>query len=720
MVSSSSPIGSSVLGPFASQSTSSTSPFQPITFGGIVSGINTAALIQSILAQRQQPITNYQNQIAAEKAKAAAVAEISGRLSNLLTAIKQFSDPNYLQGKAASVQPGGSSPQVSVTASATAAAQTFKVTVQQLATSTSVTSPSAIGAAIDPTVPLNQTNLATAVTAGTFTVNGQQITVDPTTDTLNSVMAKIQAAIPGSTVQLVNDASGRPNLIQISASSPVTLGSGADTSNFLSATNLLASPGGTTRTSTAPLGVTETSVALQNAHLAGSLGGTSGSFVINGQTFTWDATAQSLNNIISAINANTAANVIATYNPTTDTVTLTSKSTGSTAIQLQDTSGTLLQALGLTGQQTLGKNAQYTIDTGSGPQTQYSTTNTVQNALPGVTLNLLQTGTTPDTVTIGQDVSGTVSKIQNLVSQINGVLDDIRTQTAINPPTSTTNGTGPQQSQPNPQNGPLAGDTTIEMIADQLRTFLISPMPGVSGPMNTLQSIGISFGAPGSALGTTNDLQVDTNTLTNALQTNPVAVANLFAAFGSQIAIQSGGAGNITSATGQPTGVRVPGTYSITTTVNGDGTANMTATFTPASGGTPMTTSLTNLQPGTTNTTLIPGVTLTFPSTFTAGTDTLNLTTPTLGLEAQFEQYLTPLTQAGGVLSSIQSGYQTDISDLQDQINEMNANLQIEKQMLVNKFAAMEIALQQLQTQQQALNAAGLTGQLTAGGVVFG
>src|SRR5579875_2497656 len=683
MVSSSSPIGSSVLGPFASQSTSSTSPFQPITFAGIVSGINTAALIQSILAQRQQPITNYQNQIAAEKAKAAAVAEISGRLSNLLTAIKQFSDPNYLQGKAASVQPGGSSPQVSVTASATAAAQTFKVTVQQLATSTSVTSPSAIGAAIDPTVPLNQTNLATAVTAGTFTVNGQQITVDPTTDTLNSVMAKIQAAIPGST-------------------------------------NLLASPGGTTRTSTAPLGVTETSVALQNAHLAGSLGGTSGSFVINGQTFTWDATAQSLNNIISAINANTAANVIATYNPTTDTVTLTSKSTGSTAIQLQDTSGTLLQALGLTGQQTLGKNAQYTIDTGSGPQTQYSTTNTVQNALPGVTLNLLQTGTTPDTVTIGQDVSGTVSKIQNLVSQINGVLDDIRTQTAINPPTSTTNGTGPQQSQPNPQNGPLAGDTTIEMIADQLRTFLISPMPGVSGPMNTLQSIGISFGAPGSALGTTNDLQVDTNTLTNALQTNPVAVANLFAAFGSQIAIQSGGAGNITSATGQPTGVRVPGTYSITTTVNGDGTANMTATFTPASGGTPMTTSLTNLQPGTTNTTLIPGVTLTFPSTFTAGTDTLNLTTPTLGLEAQFEQYLTPLTQAGGVLSSIQSGYQTDISDLQDQINEMNANLQIEKQMLVNKFAAMEIALQQLQTQQQALNAAGLTGQLTAGGVVFG
>ncbi len=695
----------------------------PVTFSGIVSGVNTAALIQSILAQKQQPITSLQNEINAEKAQSAAITEINGRLSGLLTAIQQFDTPTYLQPMTAAVAPGGTTPQVSATASGGAAAGSFKVTVNHLATATTVSSPNAIGAAIDPTAVLNTTNLATAITAGTFTVNGTSISVDPTTDTLNSVMSKIQAAIPGSTVSLVNDASGRPNKIQISSGSPVTLGSGADTSNFLAATNLLASPSGNTRTSTGALGVTQTTLALSAAHLSGALGGTSGSFTINGQTFNWDTSQQSLNNVISAINANTSAGVTAAYNPINDTMTLTSKNTGSSAIQLADTSGTFLQAMGLTGAQTLGQNAQYTIDTGSGPTTQYSTTNNVQNAVPGVTLNLLAQGTTADTVTIGQDVSGTVSKVQSLVTAINGVLDDIRTQTAINPPSttpnslpSTTTGTTTPTTVAQP---PLSGDTDIQAIADNLHRMLTSPMPGVTGSITTLGQIGISFGAVGSAVGTTNDLVVDTNALTSAIQNTPTAVANLFSAFTSQAALQTGGAGNIASIAGTPTGPRTAGTYSITTALNG-GNADMTAIFTPSNGGQPTTTTVSNLAPNSTTLGLIPGLTIKLPGAFTAGTDTINLTTPTLGLGAQFENLLTPLTQIGGVLASRVSGYSADQAALQAQINQMNDNLAQEKTTLVNKFAAMETAIQLLQTQQSTLTAAGLTGSLTANGSTFG
>ena len=71
-----------------------------------------------------------------------------------------------------------------------------------------------------------------------------------------------------------------------------------------------------------------------------------------------------------------------------------------------DTSGNLLTAVGLTGGsvQTAGAPAEYTItQNGTTTATQYSNTNSVTNALPGV--NLTFTGEGSANITVAQDTS---------------------------------------------------------------------------------------------------------------------------------------------------------------------------------------------------------------------------------------------------------------------------------------------------------------------------
>ena len=65
--------------------------------------------------------------------------------------------------------------------------------------------------------------------------------------TLTDVINDINGAGLGVTATIENDTLGRPNLLKLTSGSTVQVGSGADTSNFLSLTSLLQSPPGTTR-----------------------------------------------------------------------------------------------------------------------------------------------------------------------------------------------------------------------------------------------------------------------------------------------------------------------------------------------------------------------------------------------------------------------------------------------------------------------------------------
>lgn len=668
---------------------------QPLILTGLVSGFDTASMINQLTQLQKAPITALQGQISDRQRRVDAIKDINGRLNNLLTAAKKFSDTAYLQTKSSSITPGGAAANIAVSAGPSAATGTFKVTVNQLADATRVASPTAIGQAINSAAPLKDAKIGTPVTLGTFTVNGVSISVDPNVDSLDAVMQRIRDNVPGSTVSLVPDASGRNNLLKIDHAGGVTLGAGADTSNFLSAMKLLSSPAGTSRTSTGNIGVTLTGNTLETANLVTALSTSSGSFKINGVEIAWDRTRDSLSTVLTRIN-NSTAGVTATYDAATDKVTIVSKKTGSTAISFEDVMGNFLDVIGVrTAPQTLGKNAQFQIDTGSGNVTYYSTTNTVADALPGITLTLLKEGTVADTVAVTQDINAAVSRMKEFVTQFNSTLDFINQKTDFNNLAKT--------------NGPLAGDSGIQSIASSLRQMIVGKIDGVTSGKTTLGEMGISFGAVGAKAGTANTLTLDETKFRAALENDPAGVANVLSAFRATATLEPGGTGGIASLSGDPTAFRKPGKYTIETTVNGDGTANITATFKPSDGGASTTTTLANVVAGSSTTSLIAGVTVTFDGAFTAGTDTVTIATPVRGIAAKLEQYLDPLSRADGTLQKRQDSENSAIEQMKKRVDRMNERLENQRQLLQEKFARMEQAMARAQAQRSSIAALAAT-----------
>ena len=103
------------------------------------------------------------------------------------------------------------------------------------------------------TTPLRETGLGDVLTAGKFTVNNTSISIDPATDTLDSVMNKVKAAIGGGATWNLDSTSGR---IVITSSTAPTFGNTGDTSNFLEVTGIRASgASGNTYTAAFPLGI---------------------------------------------------------------------------------------------------------------------------------------------------------------------------------------------------------------------------------------------------------------------------------------------------------------------------------------------------------------------------------------------------------------------------------------------------------------------------------
>ena len=140
-------------------------------------------------------------------------------------------------------------------------------------------------------------------------------------------------------------------------------------------------------------------------------------------------------------------------------------------------------------------------------------TNTVTDAVQGVTLNLLE-------AEVGQLVNVNVDKddtstlrgnIQSFVDEFNSVMDLIREQSAFD-----------KDSQ---QGGPLTGDSTLISIQAELRSVVSSQIEGLAEGFNALVLIGVNFDRSGR-------LNIDEDRLTTALNQNLEDVRKLFVAQG--------------------------------------------------------------------------------------------------------------------------------------------------------------------------------------------
>ncbi len=487
--------------------TSSTAAGLAVT--GLASGIDWSTVVTELAQAERTPEIQWQQQQSALNTQNSIYTTLKTELTTLQSDIQALQDSS-LYGSA---QAQSSATTATATAASGATLGTFTFNISQLATAAQMNGAMAVSQAISPTgdpgsVTVGTAGFSTPVTAGTFTVNGAQVTV-ATTDSLQQVFDNIATATNNAVTASYDSTTDK---ITLSSASAITLGSAADTSNFLQVAQLNNNQTGTITSNAAlghvQLGATMTGADLKTAITDGGSG--SGAFTINGVTINYDASSDSIQNVISRINSS-AAGVTASYDPQNDRFTLTDQTTGDVGISMQDVTGNFLAATGLSGGTfQSGKNLLYTLNGGS--QQLVSQSNTISSTssnITGLSVTALTTGSS--SITVSSDPSQLSTAIQKFVTDYNTVQTAITSYQLVT--TSASGAVTP---------GPLTGDQTANDLANSLRSVVTAAVPGLSGAMSLLSDLGIQTN------GQDNTLSVNTTTLNNAITNNLNSVQAFF------------------------------------------------------------------------------------------------------------------------------------------------------------------------------------------------
>ncbi|UHH29079.1 flagellar filament capping protein FliD [Pseudomonas veronii] len=231
-------------------------------------------------------------------------------------------------------------------------------------------------------------------------------------------------------------------------------------------------------------------------------------------SITLDSSNNTLEGIRTSINASGAGVTASIVNDGSDTpyrLVLTSDSTGTesamtvtyTSTDSTDEASSLFGYDGSSGNMTQTVEALDAELTLNGISIT-SQSNTVEDAVQGVTLNLSATGSS-QTLTISQDTDTIYDAISAFVTAYNSYVSSVDTLTAYDADADTA--------------GELLGDSTTRRISTELSSDLYTAIG--SGTFSYLSQLGISLEVDGT-------LQIDEDTLTSALTDNIDAVSEFF------------------------------------------------------------------------------------------------------------------------------------------------------------------------------------------------
>ncbi|HTS88784.1 MAG TPA: flagellar filament capping protein FliD [Gemmatimonadales bacterium] len=665
--------------PISSSSLTSSASTPTSSIAGVISGVQYTDLVNAIIAADEAPANAMRQQASDLQAQQTALATYKGLLQTLQDAAQSLQDGTAFQTMSATpTVTAGATAIASATASAFAAAGSYQIQVSALAQQQKIGSSA------------QTSSSASLGLAGTFTLNGQTVTI-VSTDTLSNIADKINAADSGA----------------------------------------------------APSGVSATVIAA----------GTSQARLV-----------------------------------------LTSDQSGSAGMTLADTSGTVLQTLGILSAPTTisatailqqGQDAQYSVDGIS----LTSNSNSITNAIQGVTLNLTQAAPgSITTITVARSESDAEAAVQSFVDAYNGVVQFIQQQNTAPASSTSSSSTTTPASPP-----PLYNDSLTRLLRAALPTVLLTPVAGAAANLSTA-------GLAGLSLDQTGKLSLNSTAFSSAFTTQFTNLATLF---------EQGGSASSPSTTYVASGQSTPaGTYAVNITqvatqaqVTGsglggtyadDGTAD-TMTITDTALGKSASISLTN---GMTSTAIAsalnsafttnglglvatdvggeiritqneygsaPGFTVAYTAggtlgnvpiaagTYANGLDvagTINgeaatgtgqvltansgttaqglsvsyngsatgdagTVTVSLGVGSVLQRMLSTYTQANtGAIDTRNSAISDRIASLTARANALDEQLAVRKQMLLTEYANMEVTLGKLQAQSQSLAAS--VGLLTA------
>jgi flagellar hook-associated protein 2 len=137
--------------------------------------------------------------------------------------------------------------------------------------------------------------------------------------------------------------------------------------------------------------------------------------------------------------------------------------------------------------------------------------NTVTDAIPGITLNLGKITTATTNLTVAPSNGSVTSAVASFVKAYNDLTATLNNVSAYDAKTQ--------------RGAVLQGDSTVRTIRSQIRSILNNSVSGASGTLTTLSQIGVAFQKDGT-------LALDNTKLNSALANSFSNVASLFGAIG--------------------------------------------------------------------------------------------------------------------------------------------------------------------------------------------
>ena len=474
----------------SSATAASTQP--PVSFQGLVSGLDTSSLITGLLAVQQSQITAVTQQETAVQAKQTAYQQVEANLLTLQADIGQLNAPTNGVFDAQTATSSNTNV-VNAAASSNAATGVYSLEVNSLAQAQEQASQGYASS----TSAITQGTLQLQIGDGAATT----ITVDSSNDTLQGLAGAINDANAGVTATVVNDGSGtEANRLLLSANKTGIENAVTITNNLAADNGGAIQPvfGSTYIGAASPLSGATAGSSTPSANTgAGAYTGTSNDTYTF--TVTTGGTVGTSNNIQLSYADSTGTKTGTITINASDANTLQSVAQG---LQVQFSAGTLTQGQTFAVKAYVptvqsAQDASVTLGSGPGALTVTSPTNQINNLIAGVTLQLQSASPgTQVSVTVAADTSGAQKAIDSFVADYNTLMSFINQNDSYDQATNTA--------------GTLFGDNSITELVTQLQNMAQSVVPGANPQMNQLGALGITFDSTGQ-------LQVDDTTLGNVL-----------------------------------------------------------------------------------------------------------------------------------------------------------------------------------------------------------
>ncbi|HUO49734.1 MAG TPA: flagellar filament capping protein FliD [Acidimicrobiales bacterium] len=279
----------------------------------------------------------------------------------------------------------------------------------------------------------------------------------------------------------------------------------------------------------------------------------------------------SLNDLVANVNAaGTGVTAAAVQTgPNQYVLQLSSTTTGSAADLSVDTNAFAGSSLGSMRVASAGTDAQIQVG-GSGGYLLSSATDTFNGLLPGLSVTVAQTTSSPVTVSVGSDAASVAGSVKSLVDAANTVLSDIQSYAGYNAQTK--------------QGGPLMGSGPLGSLQQAVLSIFGSNQ-GTSN-LGNAKNVGISLDS--------GKLTFDQSAFESAFAAHPTQVAALFSQGGAFAPGPAGTAGEVSLS--YASNATKAGTYDVTVTHSatqasslgaslGGGTVGAAETLTIAMGG---------------------------------------------------------------------------------------------------------------------------------------